>query len=127
MGDCAEDLIEGRVDFYTGEWLDGDSPGYPRTLGRDGIPRSLHSKLTPSEKKIRSVRIELAKLIKLKLKECKTDSEKNVAVNSARQEINLKYGKGWRERGLTSNSPNQWTEEELAPFSKRKHSKNGKG
>ena len=30
------------------------------------------------------------------------------AVNNARKEINIKYGHGWRERGLISNSSNQW-------------------
>ncbi len=49
------------------------------------------------KKSTRAVRKELAILIKNKLKVCTTKKEKNIAVEKARQEINLKYGKGWRE------------------------------
>jgi hypothetical protein len=39
---------------------------------------------------------ELRLLITKKQKVCVTDAEKNNAVNSARAEINRKYGKDWR-------------------------------
>jgi hypothetical protein len=58
---------------------------------------------TPAEKKIASIRKEIAILV----------NEKGVTVTQARKAMNTKYGKGWRERGLISNSDNQWTEEEL--------------
>jgi hypothetical protein len=49
------------------------------------------------EKSTKAIRKELAILIKQKLKVCTSKKEENVAVETARQEINLKYGKGWRE------------------------------
>ena len=49
------------------------------------------------QKSTKAIRKELAILIKEKLKVCTTKKEENVAVETARQEINLKYGKGWRE------------------------------
>ncbi len=49
------------------------------------------------QKSTKAIRKELAILIKEKLKVCNTKKEENVAVETARQEINLKYGKGWRE------------------------------
>lgn len=49
------------------------------------------------QKSTKEIRKELAILIKEKLKLCTTEKEENVAVGTARQEINLKYGKGWRE------------------------------
>jgi len=42
----------------------------------------------------------------------------------ARRLMNIKYGKGWRERGLVSNSDNQWTVEDLKPFNKLKNKPN---
>lgn len=45
-----------------------------------------------------TIRKELALLIKQKQSKCTTESEKNKAVNDARKEINIKYGKGWRDR-----------------------------
>ena len=44
------------------------------------------------------IRRELKKLILKNKKTCTTQQEKNNAVNDARQEINAKYGKGWREQ-----------------------------
>lgn len=76
---------------------------------RDYRVRSHSSKDTPSEAKIREVRKELAKLIKQKLKEYPNKSE-NLLVNTCRTYINVKYGKGWRERGLITNDENQWKE-----------------
>lgn len=31
MGDAADMLLDGTLDFHTGEYLDGNSPGYPRS------------------------------------------------------------------------------------------------
>ena len=58
--------------------------------------------LTPSERKIASIRKEIAILI-----------EQGTDVQEARKMMNQKYGKGWRERGLVSNSDNQWSEHDL--------------
>jgi hypothetical protein len=46
------------------------------------------------QKSTKAIRKELAILIKEKLKVCTSKKQKNVAVETARQEINLKYGKG---------------------------------
>lgn len=117
MGEIADSMINGEFDFYSGEYLDGESPGYPRTYKKGKI-RPVYEEDTPAEKKIRSIRKELAILIKKKQQECETEKQKksHAIILSARQEINKKYGKGWRERGLHANSDNQWTEEELKPF-----------
>ena len=48
----------------------------------------------------KQIRKELAILIKEKHKTCVTESERNKVVNDVRQEINIKYGKGWRDRDL---------------------------
>jgi len=79
MGDCAEDLINGVCDAQ------GDyTPSFK--------PKRRYRKDTPAEAKIRSIRKELAILIQKK--QLENDSQ---PVNNARKEINLKYGKGWRE------------------------------
>lgn len=44
------------------------------------------------------IRSELKGIIELKKKFCKTNAEINKAVNDAREEINKKYGKDWREK-----------------------------
>ena len=54
-------------------------------------------------KNIKAVRKELAILI-----ENYISSGVQNPVNTARRDINLKYGKGWRERGLCINGSNQW-------------------
>ena len=89
MGQYAEDIIDGLCDWQ------GDYT-YKDTYKSRG-------KETPAEKKIRRVRKELAILIQNKLA-----AGEHQAVNNARKEINLKYGKGWRERGLIVNDANQW-------------------
>jgi hypothetical protein len=61
---------------------------------------------TPAEKKIASIRKEIAILV----------NEQGVEIGEARKQMNIKYGKGWRERGLVSNSDNQWSEEDLYPY-----------
>ena len=100
MGTEAEYLID-REMF-------GDDDFYP-SLTRKQIKDELKRKLTPAEKKIASIRKEIALLVK-----------QGVTITEARKQINLKYGKGWRERGLVSNSSDQWSEEELKPFTKNK-------
>ena len=59
-------------------------------------------KRTPAEKKIASIRKEIAINIK-----------NGMGVQEARKQANLKYGKGWRERGLVSNSDTQLQAEAL--------------
>ena len=91
MGQYAEELIEQEM------------------FGRNKIDKREPKgnwKRTPSERKIASIRKEIAINIK-----------NGVSVQEARKNANLKYGKGWRERGLISNSTNQWSQEDLAGFS----------
>ncbi len=106
----ADDIINGDIDQYTGEWL-GNGQGYPRsshgvrssgpTTVRDritGKTRSANHDPANYAKGTKAIRKELAILIKIKHESCTTEKEKNKAVEKARQEINLKYGKGWREQ-----------------------------
>jgi hypothetical protein len=104
MGDIAEMMLDGILDEQTGEYL-GEGVGYPRT-SRGGFYNTMSRKETASEKKIRSVRKELAIMI----------NEQNIPVQEARKLINIKYGKGWRERGLTNNPDDQWSKKDLKPF-----------
>lgn len=90
MGQYAEDIINNKCDFM------GD---YTHKYNNNTIK----SKLSYAEKCIKAVRKELAILIQSKL-----DNNDINAVNNARKEINLKYGRGWRERGLVSNDTDQW-------------------
>lgn len=95
MGQYAEDIIDGTCDWsgdYTYKDNQKEHKYYPETQ---------------AEKDIRRIRKELATLIKNKIADNPNTNE-NVLVNEARREINQKYGKGWRERGLISNSDNQW-------------------
>lgn len=91
MGQYANDIIEGNCD------PSGDYSYKYNQRGHKWIPD------TPAEANIRKVRKELAILIK-----AKQDSGEPQAVSNARKEINLKYGKGWRERGLFVNGKDQW-------------------
>ena len=68
--------------------------------------RTAYIHLTPAERKIASIRKEIAILV----------NEQGVGIGEARKQMNLKYGKGWRERGLVSNSDNQWSDEDLKGF-----------
>jgi hypothetical protein len=61
---------------------------------------------SPAEKKIAAIRKEIAILV----------NEQGVDINEARKLINVKYGNGWRERGLILNSDNQWSFDELKPY-----------
>jgi len=91
MGQYADDIIDGYCDEsgdYTYKYNVIKSNYYPESQ---------------AEKNIRRVRKELTILIK------KFESEGiNDPIGSARNYINFKYGKNWRERGLISNSDNQW-------------------
>jgi hypothetical protein len=89
MGDIAEQLID--------EEMFGSSERYYTPKG--------NYKRTPAEKKIASIRKEIAINIK-----------NGMGVQEARKQANLKYGKGWRERGLVSNSDDQWSAEDLQPY-----------
>lgn len=89
MGDIAEELIEKE--------MFGSSNKYYNS--------KINWKRTPVEKKIASIRKEIA-----------IDIASGTSVQEARKKANIKYGKNWRERGLILNSSNQWTEEELEPF-----------
>lgn len=94
MGQYADDILDGLCD-YTGDYTYKDIAKTQR--------KARWVKDTPAEANIRAVRKELAILIKKRV----ADNIPN-AVGGARQLINKKYGKGWRERGLVSNSNNQW-------------------
>lgn len=87
MGDIAERLIDEEM-FGSSETLKGN---YKRT---------------PAEKKIASIRKEIAILV----------NEQGVGIGEARKQMNIKYGKGWREHGLVSNSDDQWSAEDLQPY-----------
>lgn len=91
MGEYAEDIINGLCDS-SGDYT-----------YRDNSRKHKHYPETKAEKSIRAVRKELAILIKSKI-----DNGESQPVESARKEINLKYGKGWRERGLCVNDDDQW-------------------
>ena len=94
MGDNADIILDGVVDQYTGEYI-GGSVGYPRSGSNHRMePRDTEK----YSKSTRAIRKELAILIKEKQKSLISEKELNKAVNDARQEINQKYGKGWREQ-----------------------------
>lgn len=103
MGTIADMMLNGILDEQTGEYL-GEPCGYPRTKVKGQYNTIKGYKRTPSEKKIASIRKEIAILV----------NEQSVSIDEARKQMNIKYGKGWRERGLCSDS--QWTEEDLKPF-----------
>lgn len=85
MGDIADGLLDGSFDEYTGEYI-GEPCGYPRSYAREH-----HNSMNEGELRTKSIRKELALLIK-------QNQEDNVhdPVESARRDINKKYGKGWR-------------------------------
>lgn len=86
MGEMAEGLINGDFDFHTGEYL-GEGGGFPRTASGNVY-----------SKRARKISRELRNLILSKQAKCTTEKEKNIALTEARTEINVKYGKGWRDR-----------------------------
>ena len=97
MGDCAEDIIDGTCDIYGDYTYKSNKKRYKTKFIPD----------TPAEANIRAVRRELAILINKYISE-NPDDNKNSLVQRARRDINIKYGSGWRERGLISNSDDQW-------------------
>lgn len=38
MGDIADMMLDGTLDSETGEFIDGDSPGYPRSMNHRNNP-----------------------------------------------------------------------------------------
>lgn len=56
-------------------------------------------------KSTKEIRKELAILVKKKQAACTTEKERNKALEEARQEINKKYGKGWREGDVSRAAP----------------------
>jgi hypothetical protein len=107
MGEIAEGLINGDFDYITGEYI-GRGMGFPRTATDRNRhdKKSAYKRMSPSERKIASIRKEIAILV----------NEGGVPLNDARKAMNEKYGKGWRERGLSPGSEEQWSEEDLQPF-----------
>jgi hypothetical protein len=97
MGDAADMLLDGTCDEQTGEYI-GPAVGYPRTMQKGHYNTVEPRDPSKYSKSTREIRKELAILIKEKHKTCTTDKEKNIAVNDARQAMNQKYGKGWREQ-----------------------------
>ena len=95
MGDIAEQLIEQEMFGYDEFEYKNHKPKY-----RGGFIER-----TPSEKKIASIRKEIA-----------INVQNGMDIQEARKNANIKYGKGWRERGLVVNNENQWSEEELKEF-----------
>ncbi len=91
MGDIADQLVEDEM-FGT-SYID------------ETERQKIWYKRTPAEKKIAAIRKEIA-----------IDIKSGTPVDEARKKANLKYGKGWRERGWIANSDNQWTEEDLKEF-----------
>lgn len=106
MGEIADGLIDGTFDALTGEYL-GEGDGFPRTRDRahaksgaaqlfrekDGTLRPLDYDSKNYAKGTKAIRKELAILIKKLIAE-----DIKQPVESARQYINIKYGKGWREQ-----------------------------
>ena len=98
MGEIAEYLIEQEMFGF-------DDASYRKRGFKKSKNRSKRN-LTPAERKIASIRKEIAILV----------NEQGVKLEEARKMMNQKYGKGWRERGLVVNSDNQWSDEDLKPF-----------
>jgi len=107
MGDIADGLVD--MEMFGGGFEDSRKPIYkPRgnKKPKGKYRKTAYVHLTPAERKIASIRKEIAILV----------NEQGVGIGEARRMMNDKYGKGWRERGLVRNSDNQWTDEELEPF-----------
>ena len=98
MGDIAEQLIN---DIMFGE--------YDEIGECFQSKKSIWKKRTPSEVKIASIRKEIAIAV-----------SEGTDIQEARKQANIKYGHGWRERGLTNNLDNQWTTEDLICYNGKK-------
>ena len=103
MGQHAEDILNGDVDQYTGEWI-SHGEGYPRSEStirhKDGRITSQNHDPLHYKKGTKAIRKELAILIRTKKEEIPdiTTKQENKLVDDCRKIINLKYGKGWREQ-----------------------------
>ena len=107
MGEIAEELINQEM-FGFDDVHSYNRRGNKKPKGKYRKTAYIH--LTPSERKIASIRKEIA-----------IDIKSGTPVEDARRKANLKYGKGWRERGLIVNSDNQWSENDLKEFVKPKN------
>ena len=113
MGDIADQLIN---DIMFGEYDEiGECFQSDYSPRGNKKPKGLYRKtayihLTPSERKIASIRKEIAIAV-----------SEGININDARKQANIKHGHGWRERGLTNNPNSQWTEECLAPFTSKRN------
>jgi hypothetical protein len=92
MGDIADAMINGDMDYITGEWL-GDGDGYPRT--NEELERSPEYKAW--EKKCKEIRKEIHQTIQELIA---NGVKRNVALNEARKLANQKHGKDWRNEPL---------------------------
>lgn len=111
MGEIADGLIDGTFDEITGEYL-GEGPGYPRTRVKGQYNTIKEAMIQHSDGRIttqnhdpknyskgtKAIRKELAILIKEKIKNNLENKGDYYYLERARQEINIKYGKGWREQ-----------------------------
>jgi hypothetical protein len=100
MGEIADQLIENEM-FGDENWFNDK----PRNKHKNKFRRTAWVHLTPAQRKIASIRKEIAIL-----------ASSGTDIEEARRLMNEKYGRGWRERGLVSNSENQWSEEDLIGF-----------
>lgn len=103
MGDIAEQLIDQEMFGYN-NCYSYKPRGNKKPKGKYRKTAYVH--LTPSERKIASIRKEIAILV----------NDHGIEIGQARKMMNDKYGKGWRERGLVSNSNDQWSAEDLKPY-----------
>lgn len=102
MGQHAEDILNGDVDQFTGEWI-GDGQGFSRATSvqhADGRITSIDHDPMHYAKGTKAIRKELAILIKSEKAKLinPTAKDENRTVDQCRQAINTKYGKGWREQ-----------------------------
>lgn len=112
MGDIADQLIN---DIMFGEYDEiGECFQSDYSPRGNKKPKGLYRKtayihLTPSERKIASIRKEIAIAV-----------SEGIGIQDARKQANIKYGHGWREKGLTNNPDNQWTTEDLICYNDKK-------
>lgn len=86
MGDIADYLVEQEMFGYENEFLCKPKykpRGNKKPKGKFRKTAFIH--LTPSQKKIASIRKEIA-----------IDVVSGMSIQEARRKANLKYGKGWR-------------------------------
>jgi hypothetical protein len=103
MGDIAEQLIEQEMFGYDDAYS-YKPRGNKKPKGKFRKTASIH--LTPSERKIASIRKEIAIMI----------SVDGIPVQEARRLTNIKYGNGWRERTENGVDGDRWSDEDLIGF-----------